>query len=81
MRWVTSSLILQKQFGMATHPLKTASQKLPQMQQKPVRKEQNEFKLLIQIMDSIPVSASECERSFSAMNEVVFKKRNAILEQ
>jgi hypothetical protein len=41
----------------------------------------DEFKLLIQITDSISVSASECEKSFNAMNEVVFKKRIAILVQ
>jgi hypothetical protein len=41
----------------------------------------DELKLLIQIINSIPVSTSECERSFSAMNEVVSKKRNALLVQ
>lgn len=32
----------------------------------------DEFKLLIRIIHSIPVSTSECGMSFSAMNEVVF---------
>jgi hypothetical protein len=41
----------------------------------------DELKLLIQIIDSIPVSTSECEWSLSAMNEVVSKKRNALLVQ
>jgi hypothetical protein len=41
----------------------------------------DELKLLIQIIDSIPVSTSECERSFNATNEVVSKKRNALLVQ
>jgi hypothetical protein len=41
----------------------------------------DELKLLIQILDSIPVSTSEYERSFSVMNEAVSKKRNALLVQ
>jgi hypothetical protein len=39
------------------------------------------FEQLFQITDSIPISTSEYERAFSAMNYIYTKKRNSLLEQ